>query len=191
MAAPVRTCLVLIALAALGACASFGGDSDAVAPPESPVRLKISAAKLDRLAQIVRLDMPSSDLPREWLDRDSGEVFEMQVLPDAAGMLVIPELAAGESLLLQPVASGKDDAERAGSGVLVRETSDNVVVGVGPREVLAYPTAARAPEGVDPVFTRAAFIHPVYTPGGIVVTDAFPADHLHQNGIWTAWTDTT
>jgi Methane oxygenase PmoA len=46
------------------------------------------------------------------------------------------------------------------------------------------------PEGVPSVFARSAYLHPVYTPGGRLVTGNFPADHRWHRGIWMAWTKT-
>ena len=40
-----------------------------------------------------------------------------------------------------------------------------------------------SPDADAPWFKRSGFIHPVYTPGGRVVTEGFPADHLHQHGL--------
>ena len=44
------------------------------------------------------------------------------------------------------------------------------------------------PEGVDEIYRRSGFIHPVNTPDGRAVTDDFPVDHLHQHGLFFAWT---
>ena len=46
------------------------------------------------------------------------------------------------------------------------------------------------PEGVDPVFRRSAYIHPLYSPGGEVLTRIQPPDHWHHYGIWNPWTRT-
>ncbi|MEZ5329193.1 MAG: PmoA family protein [Verrucomicrobiales bacterium] len=43
------------------------------------------------------------------------------------------------------------------------------------------------PEGVDPIFKRSGFIHPLKTPGGATVTGIHPADHYHHLGLWHAW----
>jgi len=57
--------------------------------------------------------------------------------------------------------------------------------------ILQYNYAmVQPPEGVDPIQARNAYIHPVWTPSGTVVTDDFNPDHLHQRGIWFAWTKT-
>ncbi|MFO0909202.1 MAG: PmoA family protein [Isosphaeraceae bacterium] len=47
------------------------------------------------------------------------------------------------------------------------------------------------PAGLDPVYRRSGFIHPLKTPAGRVVTDDFPVDHAHQHGLFFAWVNTT
>ncbi|MFO0867856.1 MAG: PmoA family protein [Pirellulales bacterium] len=60
-----------------------------------------------------------------------------------------------------------------------------------PMPVLQYNHAhVLPPQGLDPRFGRSAYIHPVWTPGGTVVTDEFPPDHAHQSGIFLAYTKT-
>jgi len=44
------------------------------------------------------------------------------------------------------------------------------------------------PEGVDSAFQRSAFIHPLWTPHGQVLTRIQPPDHYHHYGIWNPWT---
>jgi hypothetical protein len=57
------------------------------------------------------------------------------------------------------------------------------------RPVLRYAsTPVPAAPGVDPVFERGGYLHPVRTPSGRVVTNDMPGNHLHHHGIWTAWT---
>ena len=60
------------------------------------------------------------------------------------------------------------------------------------KEVLSYNYRPVAPPDptIDPLQTRDAYIHPVKTPGGRIVTDDFHPDHLHQRGIFMAWTET-
>ena len=41
-----------------------------------------------------------------------------------------------------------------------------------------------------PIQARNAYIHPVWTPSGKVVTDDYNPDHWHQRGIWFAWVET-
>lgn len=46
------------------------------------------------------------------------------------------------------------------------------------------------PEGVNPLYQRSGYMHPVYSPGGRVVSDDFAPDHYHQHGLFFAWVNT-
>ncbi len=46
------------------------------------------------------------------------------------------------------------------------------------------------PEGVDPAYQKSAFIHPLWSPGGEVLTRIQPPDHYHHYGVWGPWTKT-
>jgi hypothetical protein len=57
------------------------------------------------------------------------------------------------------------------------------------KNILNYRrTPYPVPAGVDPVYSRGAFIHPLWSPSGKVLTRIQPPDHYHHYGIWTAWT---
>lgn len=45
------------------------------------------------------------------------------------------------------------------------------------------------PQGVDTVFKRSGFIHPLWSPDGHVLTQINPPDHRHHVGIWNPWTE--
>ena len=44
------------------------------------------------------------------------------------------------------------------------------------------------PEGVDTIYKRSAFIHPLWSPSGKILTRINPPDHYHHMGIWNPWT---
>jgi len=46
------------------------------------------------------------------------------------------------------------------------------------------------PDGIDPLYKRSGFIHPLWTPGGQVLSRIQPPDHYHHYGIWGPWTKT-
>jgi hypothetical protein len=48
---------------------------------------------------------------------------------------------------------------------------------------LHYP-----PKGVDTMYKRNAFIHPMYSPSGNILTRIDAPDHYHHVGIWNPWT---
>jgi hypothetical protein len=55
--------------------------------------------------------------------------------------------------------------------------------------ILSYYHALRTvPDGVDPIFQRSGFIHPLYSPDGAILTRIQPPDHYHHYGIWNPWT---
>ena len=64
------------------------------------------------------------------------------------------------------------------------ETDQGVLVSEGESKVLFYQ---RAPKSLDGRFTRAHYVHPLYDLDGHVLTEDFPADHLHHRGIFWAW----
>lgn len=55
--------------------------------------------------------------------------------------------------------------------------------------LLAYRyTVKPPPPGVDGVYGRSGYIHPLKTLSGHVLTRIQPADHYHHYGIWNPWT---
>jgi len=59
------------------------------------------------------------------------------------------------------------------------------------KPVLTYQfEAVYPPEGINPLFKRSGFIHPLWSPGGEELTRIQPPDHYHHYGIWGPWTKT-
>jgi hypothetical protein len=64
-------------------------------------------------------------------------------------------------------------------------------ISAGDKPILTYQgDPSTPPQGVEPIFTRGGYIHPVYTPSGKLLTDDYPPDHKHHHGIWSPWTKT-
>jgi hypothetical protein len=62
---------------------------------------------------------------------------------------------------------------------------------VNGNKVLRYNHVPVPPsQGADPLYTRSAFIHPLWSPTGTILTDIHPPDHPHHMGIWMPWTKT-
>jgi hypothetical protein len=53
--------------------------------------------------------------------------------------------------------------------------------------VLVYNHGMMLKQGVAEKFRRSSYLHPVYAPGGTVLTDDFPKDHPHHRGICWSW----
>jgi len=53
------------------------------------------------------------------------------------------------------------------------------------RYEMTYP-----PKGVDSIFKKSGYIHPIITPRGDTLTRIQPPDHYHHYGLWGPWTHT-
>ena len=53
--------------------------------------------------------------------------------------------------------------------------------------VFVYNYGMMLKKGVAEDRTRCCYLHPVYAPNGVVITDDFPEDHLHHRGINWTW----
>lgn len=108
--------------------------------------------------------------------------------------IVAGTLPAGQTRTYELV-TGEARAER-----VVKATQDEKVlqISVGDDKVLQYHHAmfpapkgvARIPDAKLPLYDHSAFIHPLWSPKGNVLTDIHPPDHLHHLGIWMPWTHT-
>lgn len=74
---------------------------------------------------------------------------------------------------------------------LIRNHKDLSLL-VNEKPVLNYRFATTfPPDGVNPIFQRSGFIHPIWSPGGEVLSRIQAPDHYHHYGIWGPWTKTT
>ena len=79
----------------------------------------------------------------------------------------------------------------AAAELSVTETEKAITITRGKATVLTYHKAeVPPPEGVDMIYRRSGFIHPLCAPSGEPVTGIHPADHYHHLGIWHAWVKT-
>lgn len=64
-----------------------------------------------------------------------------------------------------------------------------LILKAGSRNLLRYQyERLNPPQGIDPIFGRSAFIHPLWSPKGQVLTRIQPPDHYHHYGLWNPWT---
>ena len=80
---------------------------------------------------------------------------------------------------------------QAADRVSLKRTKKALTLMRGKIPILTYHVAAvPPPKGVDRVFDRSGFIHPMHAPAGGVVTGIHPDDHYHHLGLWHAWVKT-
>ncbi|CAL1517074.1 PmoA family protein [Chitinophaga sp. MM2321] len=85
--------------------------------------------------------------------------------------------------------AGKPSAHPVMRAVL---QSGAVVLEQDTQHILQYNyETVRPPAGVDTLYNRSGFIHPLWAPNGAVLTNIFPnVPHMHHMGIWNPWTHT-
>lgn len=74
----------------------------------------------------------------------------------------------------------------------VTDTDSTLEYAMNGKHLFTYNYATVCPpQGVDTVYKRSGFIHPLRTLEGDTLTNCSPSDHYHHFGIWYAWTKTT
>ncbi|MHA7128484.1 DUF6807 domain-containing protein [Algoriphagus namhaensis] len=73
--------------------------------------------------------------------------------------------------------------------ISLEESESQVQFKLGSQTILSYQKSkAPVPEGVNPIFSKSGFIHPLTSPSGVVLTRIQPEDHYHHYGIWGPYT---
>lgn len=116
----------------------------------------------------------------------TGHVYPIQWQGDSAVFIPADPIPANQearfTLRSVTLKQGAVHIERSASEVRVLK---------GDHPVFVYHIAEVMPPADSPaLYKRSGFIHPLYTPEGKIVTDAFPSNHAHQHALFHAWTHT-
>jgi len=83
----------------------------------------------------------------------------------------------------------QDTVPSQNSIITLEKQHKDLVVQFGEQPILKYRfQTTYPPEGVDPLYKRSGFIHPLYSPQGEILSRIQPPDHYHHYGIWGPWT---
>ncbi len=153
-------------------------------------RLVIDAGEMARTDAWVALDLPAivrgADL--QLRHDETGDVLPLQIGPAREAWALLPAVPAGATLRYRIEPALKPAT--ADQVVAARDIS-HVRLTVDGRPVLSYVgEPLPLPPGIEEVFLRGGYIHPVLTPAGRRVTEDYPPNHKHHHGIWAAWTHT-
>jgi len=96
-----------------------------------------------------------------------------------SALLMVLVAAAGCLRAQDPASEGEE-----GPRLEIHTTGEGVEVRDGGDLVLFYQ---RAPKDHEGEYARSNYVHPLMSLDGDVLTEDFPADHLHQRGIFWAW----
>ncbi len=78
------------------------------------------------------------------------------------------------------------------AALTVTETGSAIQISYDGQTLVNYFKRTQFPPDTLPeYYKRSGFIHPVNTLSGRTITDGFPRGHIHQHGIFNAWTKTT
>jgi hypothetical protein len=153
-----------------------------------------------------RIDTPVSVLLEGMAQLESGaelQLRESELVRRSGRVPVAAQIEPGDPPRLWWILAGTTPAGRErhyelvkapgakGSHVTATKDDKFLQIQMGDTKVLRYNHApVPPPEGESPLYTRSAFIHPLWSPTGAVLTDIHPADHIHHVGIWMPWTKT-
>ena len=173
-----------------------------VAQSSSLAQFTVSAGAYDRLNTPVSASLDGLDVPEDWthwqLVEHQGEKttpVAMQWQPGPQGTLswvLMGKTPAGTSrrFSLQKGSSSSSSASSS-TNVTAKDQDGAVTFSVGGNDMLTYQYAlAEVPEGVDEIYRRGGFIHPLRSLKGGTLTRIQPSDHYHHYGIWNPWTHT-
>lgn len=93
-------------------------------------------------------------------------------------------LAAGTALGLRSASAAEKSKPPE---MTLTRTDEKVVVKYGPRELCSYQLAQPFGSGIS--VPSVGYFHPLYTPGGIAVTEVGPDDHRHHRGVFFGWVE--
>jgi hypothetical protein len=147
--------------------------------------ISVSAGTLDRDHTIVSFPLAGSEGKNLVLRDEKGTEIPLQVTKDGTAIFILPSLAKGTDATFT-IAEGQAGA----AGITATEQGNGVDLKIDTTTVFHFQTKGELPAGIANAYLRGGYIHPLYTPGGVVVTDDWPSDHRHHHGIWSAWTAT-
>jgi hypothetical protein len=162
--------------------------ASSIATPAADLRLKVEAGEHPRNHSIIHVQDPGNLPDRPALEAADGTRLPIQRADDGTFSFILPGLAAGASAEFKLIALPEEPAALASA----TEAADQITLMLGTTEVATYRGGrGELPrENIDPVYLRGGYLHPLLTPSGRMVTDDYPANHVHHHGIWMAWTKT-
>lgn len=154
-------------------------------------QITVSAGDIEREESVVRFYLPESVNPGNYVmhSTDGSEII-IQVLENNEALFILPYLPAGEKTTY--TFSNESIAESADKRVEAALGSNQIHISSNGNDVLSYFYDFNSPPpGIDERYRRSGYIHPVYSPSGVILTNHLnEIQHPHHSGIWSAWTQT-
>jgi len=155
----------------------------------SDYTITVSAGGFDRSESVVSFHFPEEvDAGTYNMTSEANQSLYLQVDDENRGWFILDELGAGQSRTY------RIESDPVTSNPNVSKTTDEntITFKADGRDVISYFHGDNSPpEVLDERYKRGGYIHPVRSPGGVVLTNHLnPDQHPHHSGIWSAWTNT-
>jgi hypothetical protein len=148
--------------------------------------LTVRAGDRERAGSIVAFTAPKELRGAAVLKGAGGVELPVQIDDAGRAVFIEPQIAKGAVKTYTLTAAGKGP-----DFIAAKKDGDVLKFTAGGAPFFSYQMApGPVPEGVSPIYSHGAYLHPVFGPGGKLVTGDFPPDHRHQRGIFFAWTHT-
>lgn len=153
------------------------------------VKFTLKESSTNVIAYIpLKKPLPPSDTHYELTDKKEGISYPAQ-LADSMTLVCILSGEQDKGVHTYTVRRGR---MKLPADVRVEKQAKGLLVKSGGKPVFFYNTAVIMPPAGSPdYYKRSGFIHPLYSPDGNILTDDFPAGHMHQHGIFLTWVNTT
>jgi len=155
-------------------------------------KITISAGAFDRTDTVVSFYFPDEVQKGSYIMAgENDESVIIQVDENNMGWLILDELKAGESHVYMLNTTSQTDQNHA--PIVAKNIDRNTITfQSADSDILSYIHGNnKLPAELDERYIRGGYIHPVYSPNGVLLTDHLNIDmHPHHYGIWSAWTHT-
>ena len=153
---------------------------------------ELHAGAHDRISYPIKIQIPEEFRDARNLslvNSNTNQTIPVQKLSaDEFCFLLDQPLKAGEKRLYKLQRSEKSVSP---SKAHIDQNNGAISVSVGTKEVLRYHMEeVMPPEGNPAYYRKSGFIHPIFSPGGQIITEGFPEGHMHQHGFFFAWVNT-
>jgi len=155
------------------------------------VSITVEAGAYDRAGSAVSFQLPPEAREFTHLQAAGESPTPVQIEANGLATFVIASLSKGTTKSYQLIKGAKTDAS-ASDSVRAERAGSVLKLSVDRRPALQYQAEKSELPRADlqPIFRRGGYLHPVYSPSGLAVTDDYPSNHKHHHGIWFPWTKT-
>lgn len=162
----------------------------AVEAAEKQWAVLVQAGEFDRKGAVATVNLPENSKRNGWELRAEGKVVPLQLGGNSRGTFIVEQLKKGTEAKYVLVES--KPGRNGGNQISARKEKDGVKLSSNGRVLMNYQMepGALPRDHIKPAFLRGGYLHPILTPSGKLVTDDYPANHIHHHGVWWAWTKT-